>query len=101
MEKLAETDLKDILTELRAKDCDSLISPNPYYEIDEFQVFTGDTARVFGAYAQINFYYLKSLKLYQMRKYRYKTVVGVWDRYDIKLKFLFSTENQQKQAESR
>ncbi|MFC1585650.1 hypothetical protein ACFL5V_08900 [Fibrobacterota bacterium] len=90
LEVLSRADLADILSELKERGVDSVCSEEPHFEIVEFEVFQGDTGRVFKAYAKVNFYYLKKLKLYQSRKYRYNTTVKVWDRFDIKLKHLYS-----------
>ena len=90
IEELAGSDLEDIIAEHGERGLDSLLSGNPCFEVVEFKIFQGDTARVFRAYARVNFYYLKSLRLYQTRKYRYNTTVKVWDRYDIKLKHSYS-----------
>ena len=58
----------------------------PYYKVDEYQEFHGDTAIVYQAKATLVFFYLDpSLDLCQMRKYRYKTTSGIWDRYEVKL----------------
>ena len=97
MEKLAASDLEDILAEHRERGLDSLLSGEPYFEIAEFKTFKGDTARVFRAYAKVNFYYLESLKFFQVRKYRYNAAVKLWDRYDIKLKHLYSSSAKTKE----
>jgi hypothetical protein len=96
IKELAASDLNDIQAELRENGCDSALSSNPYFEIKEFKIFTGDTGRVYKAYTKVDFYYLKSLKLYQTRKYRYRTDIGIWDRYDIKLKHLYTKGRKEK-----
>ena len=93
LEKQADSDLKDILEEMKQNGIDSLKSDNPYFEIAGFTVFHGDTARRYRAHAVVHFYYLKSIKLYQIRKFRYQMSGSFWDRYDIKLKHLYKKIN--------
>ena len=61
--------------------------PTPYFVLDEFKEFHGDTARVFQAYASLAFFYIDpSLDLCQTRKYRYRRASRVWERYESKLR---------------
>ncbi len=85
LEEIAASDLRDILAELEGKKISHLALPNPYFVVDEYQEFTGDTARVFQAYASVYFMYLDSIRLCQNRKYRYRTTSRIWDRYEISL----------------
>ena len=85
LEKIAGEDLKDILAEIPDKAKGSVLS-NPHYKVDEFLEFHGDTAIVYQAKATLVFFYLDpALDLCQVRKYRYKSSSGIWDRYDVKL----------------
>lgn len=86
LDEIARSDLQDILNDLPPK-AKSAILAKPYYVVDEFKEFQGDTAIVFQAYASLVFFYLDpSLDLCQVRKYRYKTSSRIWDRYEVKLK---------------
>lgn len=85
LEQIGESDLQDILSELPAQARMSKLA-KPYFKIDSYQEFHGDTAIVFQAMATLYFFYLDpSLDLCQMRKYRYKRTAGMWDRYEVKL----------------
>jgi len=85
LEEIAKADLDDIIKELPPKAKGAMLA-KPYYKIDAYQEFHGDTAIVFQANATLVFFYLDpSLDLCQVRKYRYKTTSGIWDRYDVKL----------------
>lgn len=85
LEKIAGEDLKDILAEVPDK-AKGVVLAKPYYKVDEFVEFHGDTAIVYQARATLVFFYLDpSLDLCQIRKYRYKTTSGIWDRYEVKL----------------
>lgn len=85
LEKIGGEDLKDIMAEIPDKAKGAVLA-KPYYKVDEFVEFHGDTAIVYQARATLVFFYLDpSLDLCQVRKYRYKTTSGIWDRYDVKL----------------
>ncbi len=61
----------------------------PYFLVDEYKEFKGDTARVYQAYAVLAFFYLDpSLDLCQIRKYRYNRSARVWERFDVVLEHL-------------
>ncbi|MBF0431703.1 MAG: hypothetical protein HQK83_10515 [Fibrobacteria bacterium] len=96
LNKLASSDLSDILNDMRDRNIDSVLSSEPSFVIHDFRLFKGDTARMFMAYAEVRFFYLKSIKLMQVRKYRYNTLAGIWERYDIKLKHQFPGKTSNK-----
>ena len=60
----------------------------PYYVVDEFKEFQGDTAIVFQAYATAGLLLPGPVPWTCARsaKYRYKTSLRIWDRYEVKLK---------------
>ncbi|MDQ3000032.1 MAG: hypothetical protein M3Y08_02040 [Fibrobacterota bacterium] len=85
LEAIAAEDLKDIIKEVPDK-ARKVILAKPYYKIDHYQEFHGDTAIVFQANASVIFFYLDpSLNLCQTRKYRYRRTSAIWDRYEVKL----------------
>jgi hypothetical protein len=85
LEEVALEDLQDIIKEVPPTAKTSMLV-KPYFKVDDFQEFHGDTAIVYQAKATLVFFYLDpSLDLCQVRKYRYKTSSGIWDRYDVKL----------------
>lgn len=53
----------------------------PYYVIADLRFFEGDTAKIYAAYAEVDFYYYKDIDLIQKRKYRYEARRHYWDRY--------------------
>jgi hypothetical protein len=88
LDEIAKEDLEGIIKELPAKAKKSMLY-KPYYVVDQYQEFHGDTAIVFQANASLIFFYLDpSLDLCQIRKYRYKRSSRIWDRYDVKLKHI-------------
>ncbi len=85
LDKIAGEDLQDIIKDVPEK-ARSMALAKPYYKVDEYLEFHGDTAIVYQAKATLVFFYLDpSLDLCQVRQYRYKTTSGIWDRYDVKL----------------
>jgi len=88
LDKIGREDLQGILDELSPKAKNAVLT-KPYFLVDEFKEFHGDTARVFQAYASLIFFYLDpSYDLCQVRKYRYRRAAREWDRYDVKLKHI-------------
>jgi hypothetical protein len=85
LEKIGQSDLQDIISDIPPKARQAKLA-KPYFKIESYQEFHGDTAIAFQAMATVYFFYLDpSLDLCQMRKYRYKTTAGMWDRYEVKL----------------
>jgi hypothetical protein len=85
LDKIANEDLQDIIAEIPEK-ARSVALAKPYFKVDKYKEFRGDTAIVYQAMATVVFFYLDpSLDLCQVRQYRYKTSSGIWDRYDVKL----------------
>ena len=85
LDAIATQDLQDIMKEIPEKAKGSVLA-KPYYKIDEYQEFHGDTAIVYQAKATLVYFYLDpSLDLCQVRKYRFKTSSAIWDRYEVKL----------------
>lgn len=85
LEKIGAEDLQDIASEIPPQARQAKLA-RPFFKIDSYQEFHGDTAIVFQAMATVYFFYLDpSLDLCQMRKYRYKRTAGMWDRYEVKL----------------
>jgi hypothetical protein len=85
LEKIGQSDLQDIISDIPPQARQAKLA-RPYFKIDGYQEFHGDTAIAFQAMATVYFFYLDpSLDLCQMRKYRYKRTAGMWDRYEVKL----------------
>lgn len=84
----AKEDLKIILGDLPAS-ARGAVLPQPYYVIDEYEEFQGDTARVYQARAKLVFFYLNSsVNLCQVRKYRFKRSGQAWERYEVDLRYI-------------
>jgi hypothetical protein len=82
LDRLLDEDLSAIAGEIRANDSTALLD-RPYYRILEYQVTPQG-----GSYThkcKACFYYLKKIKMKQIRKYRYKPDTGEWERYEKKI----------------
>ncbi len=85
LERIGAEDMQDIIAEIPQKARSSMLG-KPYVKVDSYQEFHGDSAIVFQAMATLVFFYLDpSLDLCQVRKYRYRTTAGMWDRYQVDL----------------
>jgi len=85
LERIGMSDLQDIIAEVPATAKSALLA-KPYFKVDKYTEFQGDTAIVYQAMATVYFFYLEpSVGLCQLRQYRYKTSSGMWDRYEVRL----------------
>lgn len=85
LEEICESDLNDIVTELHQEGKGPLVAEKPRYLIDTLEIFQGDSALIYQAYAKVYFFYLKNVKLCQVRQYRFLTTSRTWDRFEVKL----------------
>ena len=89
LQEIGRLDLDVILADLPEKARREALLSKPYFVVDEYQEFKGDTARVFQAYASLVFFYLDpSLDLCQVRKYRYRRSARLWERFDVMLRHI-------------
>lgn len=89
LDVIAKSDMEVILKEIPEKSRQEAMLAKPYFVIDEYMEFHGDTARVFQAYASVVFFYLDpSLNLCQVRKYRYLRSARLWERFDVVLRHI-------------
>lgn len=83
-----QEDLKFMVAEkLRASHDREALLDSPYYKIRELKFFEGAKARIYSAYAEVDFYVFKNIQMYETRKYRYDAEYRQWDRYLKKLRF--------------
>ena len=89
LQEIGQSDLDVITGELSEQARREAMLPKPFFIVDEYQEFHGDTARVFQAYASLVFFYLDpSMDLCQVRKYRYLRSARLWERYDVVLRHI-------------
>jgi hypothetical protein len=81
---ILDDDLKAIVAEIKEKDSTALLS-KPYYRIESYEHFK--QGRMFSHKAVVHFFYLKSIQMIQIRKYRYSPTMGQWQRYYKKLDY--------------
>jgi hypothetical protein len=88
LDEAAKEDLKIILADLPAS-AQGVKLFRPYYVVDEYEEFHGDTALVYQGRAKLVFFYLdSSIDLCQIRKYRFKRSNRSWERYENELKHI-------------
>ena len=83
-----QEDLKFIVAQtIHASGDRSGILDTPYYRVKDFRLFQGDTAAVYSAYAEVDFFIYQDINMHEKRKYRYDVHARHWDRYYKALKF--------------
>ncbi|MBR4786240.1 MAG: hypothetical protein IK012_13475 [Fibrobacter sp.] len=83
-----QEDLKFIVAQtIHASGDRSGILDTPYYRIKDFRLFAGDTAAVYSAYAEVDFFIYQDIQMHEKRKYRYNVHARQWDRYFKALKY--------------
>ncbi|HAO99803.1 MAG TPA: hypothetical protein DCQ83_07140 [Fibrobacteres bacterium] len=89
LQDIGNADLEIIVKGLPEQARKEALLPKPYFVVDTYKEFQGDTARMFQAYAVLAFFYLDpSLDLCQIRKYRYRRSARVWERFDVVLRHI-------------
>lgn len=83
-----QDDLKFMVAETMrtARDRSALLD-TPYYRVKDFRLFEGAEARIYAAYAEVDFFIYKDIAMHEKRKYRYDVSTRKWDRYLKMLKF--------------
>jgi hypothetical protein len=94
LDERLQADLKVMVAEVMRASGDQHLMPEPYFEIKDLRFFTGDTAKIFSGYAEVDFHYYKDIGIIQKRKYRYDANRHYWDRYFKKLVY-FSRSNDE------
>lgn len=87
---LLSSDLKFVVEEVKNKSQDSLLLKRPFYFIEDYREFHGDSSGKYLAYVEAHFYYLERPKLHQVRKYRFAKNGRFWDRYEVVLQHTYS-----------
>lgn len=84
LESIVKDDLETMVREIRSRDSKRVLD-KPYYRIVSYEYFK--QSRLFTHKAVVHFYYLKGVKMIQVRKYRYDPSMGQWQRYYKKIEF--------------
>ncbi|MCQ2102811.1 MAG: hypothetical protein MJY98_06245 [Fibrobacter sp.] len=83
-----QEDLKFMVAEtMRSAGDRSALLETPYYRVKDFRLFEGAEARIYAAYAEVDFFIYKDIAMHEKRKYRYDAHTRKWDRYSKVLKF--------------
>lgn len=95
LEARLQDDLKVMVAEVVKGSGKVHLLDSPYYVIKDLRFFEGDTARIYAAYAEVDFVYYKDIGLIQKRKYRYDANRHYWDRYFKKMVYSDSSVKSQ------
>ena len=77
-----QDDLKFMVAQtLKASEDKSALLDSPYYKIRELKFFDEAHSKMYSAYANVDFYIYRDIKMYEQRKYRYDNHYLQWDRY--------------------
>lgn len=77
-----QEDLKFMVAEtLKASKDRQVIADTPYYRVKDFRLFDGAAARIYAAYAEVDFFIYRDVGMHEKRKYRYDVQGRHWDRY--------------------
>lgn len=83
-----QDDLKFMVAEtMKASKTREGLLDTPYYRVKDFRLFDGAEARIYAAYAEVDFFIYKDIAMHEKRKYRYDVNTRGWDRYKKELKF--------------
>ena len=83
-----QEDLKFIVAQtIHASGDRNGILDTPYYRVKDFRLFQGDTAAIYSAYAEVDFFIYQDIQMHEKRKYRYNAHARQWDRYFKALKY--------------
>ena len=83
-----QDDLKFMVAEtMRSAKDNGVLLDTPYYRVKDFRLFDGAEARIYAAYAEVDFFIYKDIAMHEKRKYRYDAHARQWDRYYKALKF--------------
>jgi len=90
LEKTLQQDLESMVAQIIKGSSKENVLDTPYFVIKDLREFHGDTAKIYSAYAEVDFYYFKDIKIAEKRKFRYDANRHYWDRYFKEL-FYYST----------
>jgi len=81
LETTLQQDLQSMVAQIIKGSSKQNVLDTPYFVIKDLREFHGDTAKIYSAYAEVDFYYLKDIKIAEKRKFRYDANRHYWDRY--------------------
>lgn len=77
-----QEDLKFMVAQtLKASQDKNALLDSPYFKIRDLRFFTAERSKMYSAYADVDFFIYRDIKMYEERKYRYDNHFLQWDRY--------------------
>jgi hypothetical protein len=87
LHQIVQEDLKFIVAEILSATGDTYLLEKPYYQVSDYRIYQGDTARTIEALAIVHFHYISEDRVFEERRYRYQSKGKYWDRYYKKMRF--------------
>lgn len=81
LETTLQQDLESMVAQIIKGSSKANVLDTPYFVIKDLREFKGDTANIYSAYAEVDFYYFKDIRIAEKRKFRYSANYHYWDRY--------------------
>jgi len=81
LEEILQRDLQSMVAQIIKGSGKENVLDTPYFVIKDLREFRGDTAQIYSAYAEVEFYYFRNIKIAEKRKFRYDASRHYWDRY--------------------
>lgn len=66
---------------LKASHDKAALLDSPYFRIRDLRFFDKEHSKMYSAYADVEFFIYRDIKMYEERKYRYDNTYLQWDRY--------------------
>jgi hypothetical protein len=81
LEVALQQDLENMVAQVIKGSSKANVLDTPYFVIKDIKEFSGSKAEIYSAYAEVDFFYFKDIKIAEKRKFRYDARRHYWDRY--------------------
>ncbi|MDR0518123.1 MAG: hypothetical protein LBH25_13880 [Fibromonadaceae bacterium] len=81
LETTLQQDLEGMVAQIIKGSSKANVLDTPYFVVKDLKEFSGSKAEIYSAYAEVDFYYFKDIKIAEKRKFRYDARRHYWDRY--------------------
>ncbi len=84
LDRILGFDLNRMVADTKTNDSNAVLD-KPYYRVDNY-ILTKESYQ-FGCRVDVAFYYLKTIRMKQIRKYRFSRIRNRWERYYKEMEF--------------
>jgi hypothetical protein len=81
LEDVLQQDLESMAAQIIKGSSKANVLDTPYFVIRDLREFSGEKKEIYSAYAEVDFYYFKNIRIAEKRKFRYDARRHYWDRY--------------------